>query len=140
MAVDFVTGLEPRGPLENRLAELLAAGGPRPVAVVICDVIGLKHVNDHDGFRAGDAVLAAAAATLAGAAAGARIVARLGGDELVAVFAGGDAPAVAARTAARLRDTPAPRLRSAAVVAEAGDTPGRLFDRLYATMRDSGIL
>jgi len=67
-------------------------------------------------------------------------VARLGGDELVAVFAGADAPVRAARVAARLRETPTPRLRAAAVVAETGDTPGRLFDRLYATMRDSGIL
>ena len=140
MAADFVTGLEPRGRLESLLAELLTDGGHGPVAVVICDVIGLKAVNEHDGFQAGDAMLAAAAGTLTNAAPGARIVARLGGDELVAVFAGADAPAAAARAAARLRDTPAPRLRSAAVVAEAGDRPGRLLDRLYATMRDSGIL
>ena len=137
MAVDFVTRLEPRGPLESLLTQLLAAGGHEPVAAVICDVIGLKAVNERDGFRAGDAVLTAAATALAAAAGGARIVARLGGDELVAVFAGADAPTRAARAAARLRDTRAPRLRSAAVVAEADDTPGRLFDRLYATMRDS---
>jgi len=140
MSADHVTGLRPRGLLEHSLVDLLATATPGPVAAVICDVIGLKAVNEHDGFQAGDTVLAAAAAALAGAAADAEIVGRLGGDELVAVFTGADAPARAARAAARLRETPTPRLRAAAVVAEAGDTPGRLFDRLYATMRDSGIL
>jgi len=139
MSADHVTGLCPRGTLERTLADLLATAGP-VLAVVICDVIGLKAVNARDGFGAGDAVLAAAAVALTQATAGAQLVARLGGDELVAVFAGADAPAQAARAAARLRATTSPRLRSAAVVAEPGDTPGRLFDRLYATMRDSGIL
>jgi len=150
MAADHVTGLCPRDTLERTLDALLdapsigeggaAAAAGQAVAVVICDVVGLKAVNERDGFRAGDTVLAAAAAALTHAASGAKLVARLGGDELVAVFAGADAPVQAARAAARLRHASAPRLRSAAVVAEPGDTPGRLVDRLYATMRDSGIL
>jgi diguanylate cyclase (GGDEF)-like protein len=138
IAFDHVTGLEPRGTLETVLAEVLAAEQPAGrVAVAICDVVGLKAVNEAQGFRAGDAVLAAAGQALRDAAGEARLVARLGGDELVAVFTGAEAPLAASRTAAALAGASMPRLRSAAVIAEPHDTPGRLVDRLYATMRCS---
>jgi len=138
IASDHVTGLETRGSLENLLADVLAAERPAGrVAVAICDVVGLKAVNEREGFQAGDAVLAAAGQALREAAGEARLVARLGGDELVAVFTGAEAPGAAARTAATLAGATMPRLRSAAVSAEPHDTPGRLVDRLYATMRRS---
>jgi diguanylate cyclase (GGDEF)-like protein len=138
IAFDHVTGLEPRGALETVLAEVLAAERPAGrVAVAICDVVGLKSVNEAQGFQAGDAVLAAAGQALRDAAGQARLVARLGGDELVAVFTGAEAPVAASRTAAMLAGASMPRLRSAAVIPEPDDTPGRLVDRLYATMRRS---
>jgi diguanylate cyclase (GGDEF)-like protein len=138
IASDHVTGLAPRGDLESLLAEVLAAERPAGrVAVVICDVVGLKAINEREGFRAGDAVLAGAGQALRDAAGEARLLARLGGDELVAVFVGAEAPIAASRTAAALAADTRPRLRSAAVIAEQNDTPGRLVDRLYATMRRS---
>ena len=136
-APDHVTGLAPRGDLQRLLESLLVPGGPRPIALVICDVAALEGVNERDGFLAGDAVLAAAAAALRAAAADAALRARLGGDELVAVFTGPAAPAAASRAASSLAATVAPRLHAAAVIVEMMDTPGSLIDRLYATMRRS---
>jgi diguanylate cyclase (GGDEF)-like protein len=134
---DHVTGLAPRGDLQRLLESLLVPGGPRPVAVAICDVVALKGVNEREGFLAGDAVLASAAAALRAAATDAILLARLGGDELVAVFTGPTAPAAASRAAASLVAKEAPRLHVAAVIAEPEDVPGSLIDRLYATMRRS---
>ncbi len=136
-ALDHVTGLAPRGELQRSLESLLAADDARPVAVVICDVVGLKAVNELTGFLAGDAVLARAAQALRMAAAGPILLARLGGDELVAVFAGPAAPAAAGQAVLGLAKTKSPRMRAAAVTAEPTDTPATLIDRLYATMRSS---
>ena len=136
-ALDYVTGLAPRGELQRMLDSLLATGGTRPVAVVICDVVGLKAVNEQHGFLAGDAVLATAAHALRLTAAGPLLLARLGGDELVAVFAGPGALAAASRAALGLAETKSPGMRAAAVIAEESDTPAALIDRLYATMRAS---
>jgi diguanylate cyclase (GGDEF)-like protein len=141
---DHVTGLAPRGQLESVLAALCPpAGGPTPagqdrtvMAVAILDVIGLKAVNERDGFLAGDAVLLAAADRLRHAAAAASLLARLGGDELVAVFQGPEAGEQAALTTRLLVERSAPPpLRAASVVASADDTPATLIERLYATLR-----
>jgi diguanylate cyclase (GGDEF)-like protein len=134
---DHVTGLATRGDLERTLERLVPPGVSRRCAVVICDVVGLKSVNKRTGFRAGDAVLAAAARALRAATPDADLVARLGGDELVAVFSGPSAAAAAARAAAALEASLDPRLRTAAAIAEPTDTPAALIDRLYATMRAS---
>ncbi|MFM8734892.1 MAG: diguanylate cyclase domain-containing protein [Pirellulales bacterium] len=134
---DHVTALAPRAELERVLAEALAPDAARPVAIAMCDVVGLKEVNERDGFRAGDTVLATAAAAARQAAGDAAIVARLGGDEMVAVFTGPGAPAAADRTARDLAAATAPRLRAAAAIAERNDTPGTIIDRLYAALRAS---
>ncbi|MFM9025792.1 MAG: diguanylate cyclase domain-containing protein [Planctomycetaceae bacterium] len=133
--LDHVTGLEPRSRLHERLERL--ARGPGPLALVICDVVGLKVVNEREGFLAGDAVLRRAADRLRAAAAGADLAARLGGDELVAVFIGPDGPAAAGRAATVLAASGDPPLRVAAVTAEPNEPPGPLIERLYAAMRRS---
>jgi len=134
---DHVTGLATRGDLERALAAIVVPGGGARCAVVMCDVVGLKEVNEREGFLAGDAMLAGAARALRQATPGAEIVARLGGDELVAVFTGPVAAVTAARAAAELAAVTAPQLRTAAAIAEPADTPGTLIDRLYATLRAS---
>jgi|APCry1669189034_1035192.scaffolds.fasta_scaffold110190_1 diguanylate cyclase (GGDEF)-like protein len=135
---DHVTGLAPRGTLERELAEALATAPPRlPLALTIVDCIGLKAVNEREGFLAGDVLLAAAAARLRDAAGGARLVARLGGDEMVAVFGGATAAAAADTAARTLAAAGFPPLRAAAVAAGPGDTPASLVERLYATLRRS---
>ena len=136
---DHVTGLATRGALEALLAALLAESPDTaafgPLAMTIVDCIGLKAVNEREGFLAGDALLAAAAGRLRRAAGGARLVARLGGDELVAVFGGAGAAAAAEGTGRALAGDGFPPLRAAAVAAVPGDTPATLVERLYATLR-----
>ena len=130
---DHVTSLAPRAALQARL-ECLCGGG-LPFSLVICDVVGLKDVNERAGFLAGDACLRRAADHLRAAAAGAELLARLGGDELVGVFSGASAAANAAHAARVLAEQGAPEMRAAAVNAAAGEAPGPLIERLYATMR-----
>jgi len=132
---DYVTGLALRGELHAAIERL--AETATPCAVVICDVVGLKVVNEREGFLAGDAVLRRAADRLRAAAAGATLLARLGGDEMVAVFIGPEADAAAATAARVLAGAEAPPLRSAAVSAGPAAAPGPLIERLYATMRQS---
>ena len=140
---DHVTGLCSRGELEGRLAQLLPpadTSSESAVALLLCDVVGLKEVNDRDGFHAGDAVLAAASRRLQDVSREAALLARLGGDELIAVFLGPDSEKHAAAAAAALspiRHPSSPRLRTAWGTAAAEETADALIDRLYASMRAS---
>ena len=129
--MDHVTGLAPRGRLEALLATALPAG----TAVVICDVIGLKQVNECAGFRAGDEVLRRAADRVRVAAPSDLLTARLGGDELLAVFGGPDALPRAEEAAARLREQGQPPLRAAAAPIPEGAAPWPILERLYAALR-----
>jgi diguanylate cyclase (GGDEF)-like protein len=136
LPLDHVTGLAPRGALEEVLADAVGPSRP-PLAVAIVDCVGLKAVNERQGFLAGDALLAAAAARLRRAAGGARLVARLGGDEMVAVFVGTEAAVAADEAARTLAAAGFPPLRAAALAAGPADTPAALVERLYATLRRS---
>jgi diguanylate cyclase (GGDEF)-like protein len=133
--LDHVTALEPRSRLQSHLERLTR--GTAPLALVICDVVGLKGVNESEGFLAGDAVLRRAADRLRIAAAGAALAARLGGDELVAVFTGPGGAAAAGLAATVLSEPGDPPLRAAAVTAAPGEPPGPLIERLYTAMRRS---
>jgi diguanylate cyclase (GGDEF)-like protein len=130
--LDHVTGLATRGELHRALEA--EQGG---VAVVICDVVGLKKVNERDGFLAGDAALRQAAERLRQAAAGAMLIARLGGDELVAIFGGPQSLAHAEAAAETVAGPGAPGMRAAAVTVIAEESPGSLIERAYAAMRRS---
>jgi diguanylate cyclase (GGDEF)-like protein len=133
---DHVTGLAARGTLEAFLARPDFAG-PH-LAVVICDVIGLKQVNEQESFLAGDAVLRAAAERLRREGQGADLRARLGGDEMVAVFSGPEAAARAEAAVRRLAEHgTGPRLRAGMIVTTPGETRESLVNRLYARVRRS---
>ncbi|WP_059013120.1 GGDEF domain-containing protein [Streptomyces specialis] len=91
---DPLTGLANRRAVDIRLDEALAehrATGA-VVSLVVCDVNGLKKVNDTYGHATGDRLLArfGTVLSLCGAAVPGALAARLGGDEfcLVAVGAG----------------------------------------------------
>ena len=129
---DHVTGLANRGTLE---AFLDARDVSTPLAVVLCDVVGLKATNDRDGFTAGDAVLRRAADRLRGAAAGAMLLGRLGGDECMAVFTGPNAAAAAARAQSILAAAGDPPLRAAAGECLPQESIAAFVDRLYAILR-----
>ena len=131
---DHVTGLETRAALEAFLA---AREVSAPLAVVLCDVVGLKAANDRGGFTAGDAVLRRAADRLREAAAGAALVARLGGDECAAVFTGTAAATAAARAREALARPGDPPLRAAADARRPAEPIPAFVDRLYASLRRS---
>lgn len=82
---DPLTGLANRRAFDDRAAAAFRdylAGGPA-VGVIMCDVNGLKAVNDRAGHAAGDRLIIAVADILAAvaASAAAALAARLGGDE-----------------------------------------------------------
>jgi diguanylate cyclase (GGDEF)-like protein/PAS domain S-box-containing protein len=84
---DALTGLANRALLDDRLSQAIAAcereGGV--VAVLFCDVDGLKVVNDRYGHTFGDELLVTVARRLGGQVRGGDTLARLGGDEFVVV-------------------------------------------------------
>jgi diguanylate cyclase (GGDEF)-like protein len=132
---DHVTGLEPRGSLEAFFAR--CNDTPAPLALVMCDVVGLKNVNEQQGFAAGDDCLRQAADRLRAAAGEAAILARLGGDELVAVFTGPRASTAADDAVTHLAAVASPPLRAGAIVRKRDETCGATIDRLYAIVRRS---
>jgi diguanylate cyclase (GGDEF)-like protein len=86
---DGLTGLRNRRAALAVLDAMLTS--PEPLAVLFCDVDGLKRVNDELGHAAGDAVLLTAAERLAASAPADALVARLGGDEFLLATRIGDA-------------------------------------------------
>lgn len=84
---DALTGLANRALLDDRLSQAIAAcereGGV--VAVLFCDVDGLKAVNDRYGHPFGDELLVTVARRLGLQVRGGDTLARFGGDEFVVV-------------------------------------------------------
>jgi diguanylate cyclase (GGDEF)-like protein len=104
---DPLTGLANRRAFEERLEALL---GPRatlrgPLTLLLCDVDGLKDINDVHGHYAGDRALCRVAESLELAAApvSAALVGRLAGDEFCLLLEGAD-PSVASDVAASVME------------------------------------
>lgn len=87
---DALTGLANRRAfLEALEAEVArSARSGQPLSVVLCDVDGLKSLNDRCGHAAGDAALRAVAGALRGGRRDTDVVARLGGDEFAMLLPG----------------------------------------------------
>lgn len=85
---DALTGLNTRRVADEAAHRALDSG--EETCVVMCDVDGLKRVNDELGHDAGDDLLRAVAGVLrrAGAALAGSTVARIGGDEFCVVTQG----------------------------------------------------
>lgn len=90
---DPLTGLGNRRVLEEKLDEVFSrpAIERQDTAVIMCDVDGLKAVNDSLGHEAGDSILVQAAIALRSAVAdiSSASVCRIGGDEFCIVIDGG---------------------------------------------------
>ena len=103
---DTLTSLPNRRAFEEELAReaARAARSLAPLAVAVLDVDRFKSVNDQHGHAAGDEVLRAVAACVAGALRGGDLVARIGGEEFALLLPGADL-AKAAEIAERVRAT-----------------------------------
>lgn len=87
---DVLTGLFNRNFFEEELARIQRGRTP-PGGVLVCDVDGLKRVNDTHGHAAGDDLIRRTASVLQATFRGDDVIARIGGDEFAVLFYGADA-------------------------------------------------
>jgi diguanylate cyclase (GGDEF)-like protein len=131
---DPLTGAGNRRAYDERLRQLLETG--EAFILVLCDVDGLKRVNDSHGHAVGDRYLKQAATQLRAVFRPTDLVTRIGGDEYSILVPGLEPYQAAARLqavfprrAAR-RESAADLSLSFGIAAhEAGDTPEELFER-----------
>jgi diguanylate cyclase (GGDEF)-like protein len=83
---DTLTGLPNRRAFEDRAARLRDFSDVKPLAVLMIDLDGFKPVNDSEGHKAGDRILAVVARAIAGGLRDGDFVARIGGDEFAALL------------------------------------------------------
>jgi diguanylate cyclase (GGDEF)-like protein len=129
---DPLTGLANRRALEERLEAAVGAASiaHSPLALLFCDLDGLKEINDADGHEAGDAALLRVAAALRAASERCEgaFISRIGGDEFCVLLDGH--PAAAARELAldaERRLAPLTMSCGAAELTHQGERPADLF-------------
>ncbi|SHF26101.1 PAS domain S-box-containing protein/diguanylate cyclase (GGDEF) domain-containing protein [Thermoanaerobacter uzonensis DSM 18761] len=82
---DILTGLYNRNFFEEKMT-FIEKNNVIPTGIIICDVDGLKLVNDTMGHKAGDMLLKTAADVLGKCFRGQDIIARIGGDEFAIIL------------------------------------------------------
>jgi diguanylate cyclase (GGDEF)-like protein/PAS domain S-box-containing protein len=82
---DSLTGLYNRAYFTEEM-QRLEGGRFDPVGIIVCDVDGLKLVNDNLGHDAGDQLLVAAGNVIRGCFRDSDVVARIGGDEYAVIL------------------------------------------------------
>ena len=86
---DTLCGLYNRNFFEKEMNRL-SDGRYAPVGIIICDLDGLKFINDTKGHKSGDQLLCKAADILRATFRSSDIVARIGGDEFAVLVTGAD--------------------------------------------------
>jgi diguanylate cyclase (GGDEF)-like protein len=89
---DALTGVKSRQAfieLERQIDELIAAGAAGDFGVVVCDMNGLKQINDHYGHKVGDEFLKEASQLICNVFSHSPVY-RTGGDEFVVYLSGRD--------------------------------------------------
>jgi diguanylate cyclase (GGDEF)-like protein/PAS domain S-box-containing protein len=102
---DQATGLYNRAFFEAELRRL-SDQRYQPVGVIVCDIDGLKFINDTLGHDTGDILIAAAAYMLASCFGAGDVVARIGGGEFGIIMPNSD-PAVVGEACERIRNAAA---------------------------------
>ncbi|SCX17535.1 diguanylate cyclase (GGDEF) domain-containing protein [Lachnospiraceae bacterium YSD2013] len=91
--IDALTGIKNRNAflesLEEINGDIIKGKSTKPFAVLVCDVNGLKHINDTRGHSFGDEVIKRAARMICETFKHSPVF-RTGGDEFVAVLTDGD--------------------------------------------------
>ncbi|AEM79212.1 sensor domain-containing diguanylate cyclase/phosphohydrolase [Thermoanaerobacter wiegelii] len=82
---DILTGLYNRNFFEEKMS-FIEKNNIIPTVIIVCDVDGLKLVNDTMGHKAGDMLLKTAAEVLRKCFRGQDILARIGGDEFAIIL------------------------------------------------------
>lgn len=90
---DSLTGLYNRAYFEEEMRRL-GSGRYAPVSIIVCDVDGLKLVNDALGHEVGDTLLLAASKVISDSFRDGDVVARIGGDEFAVLLPNCPFPAV----------------------------------------------
>ena len=132
---DQLTGCANRARLLSLIER--SAAGSEPVAMVLLDLDGFKHVNDTVGHTGGDAFLAESAHRLNEALAGRGTLARLGGDEFAVLLSGPGEAARATEVADALQASLKPPFRIAGREFHMGSSAGIA---LAANPADAGSL
>ncbi|MCH5200392.1 MAG: GGDEF domain-containing protein [Oscillospiraceae bacterium] len=86
--IDVLTGLYNRRGFHFEYDRLLEETGDGPLTVVMCDLDGLKYINDNFGHEEGDSAISTAAKALRHACPPDAVCMRFGGDEMLAVCRG----------------------------------------------------
>lgn len=133
---DPLTGLYNRAYFEEEM-QRLEGGRHHPVGIIVCDIDGLKLVNDTLGHHFGDRLLAAAAGTIRESFRGGDMTARIGGDEFAVLLprsGRGDVESASARLRAAVArynqanpDLPLSMSTGFACSAGGAMSPGELF-------------
>lgn len=88
--IDTLTGLYNRRGFCAKYDRLLEKLGDEPLEVVMCDLDGLKYINDTFGHEEGDNAIHTAAAALKNVCPKDAVCTRFGGDEMLAVYPYGE--------------------------------------------------
>ncbi|MCH5324421.1 MAG: GGDEF domain-containing protein [Eubacterium sp.] len=87
--IDVLTGLFNRRGFLIEYSKLTEGSEIVPLTVIMCDVDGLKYINDTFGHEEGDVVIYTVAQALKQSCPSDAIITRFGGDEMMAVFKSG---------------------------------------------------